>query len=84
MKITNETKIGELVPEGYAVTGNCVVTTNKDSYIKIQIAPKEDVDSWPAKPIILTPEIKFQDECCPSCGQYIGHAIGCIYNIAEY
>jgi hypothetical protein len=28
--------------------------------------------------------IRPQDECCRQCGQYNGHAIHCVFNIAEF
>ena len=48
MKITNETKIGELVPEGYELTGNLVVLYYPAGTMTIQLKkkPVKDFDRY--------------------------------------
>lgn len=77
MNITNETKIGDLIPKDFELDKDINYYTGC-IYGKITISLKKKQVKESQK---LT---SFQDECCPSCGQYIGHAIGCPLNIAQF
>jgi hypothetical protein len=91
MKITNKTTLEELLPKGFELTGNLVVYTIYDTRIVLQIAPckaeyasqvyQKDLDQALKSAMSA---IRPQDECCRQCGQYNGHAIHCVFNIAEF